>query len=121
MDANRPPIAVLFLTFYFFLFTSVGWAAMAVQACFSPAGKCSGHIVREVNQAQREILVAVYAFTSDDLAWALVRARKRGIKVQVVLDKEFDKGRGNSKGQFLEQQGVSVRRVFGTNMKNMDK
>ena len=94
---------------------------MAVQACFSPAGRCSSHIVREIGQAQREILVAVYAFTSDDLAWALVKARQRGVKVQVVLDKEFDKGNENSKGLFLERQGVSVRRISGANTKKGDK
>ena len=86
---------------------------MAVQACFSPLGKCSNHIVRELAQAQKEILVAVYAFTSGDLAWALSQARQRGVKVQVILDQEFDAGNSSSKGTFLEQQGVPVRRVSG--------
>jgi phosphatidylserine/phosphatidylglycerophosphate/cardiolipin synthase-like enzyme len=118
---GKKAIGVLFLTFSFSLFTCLASAGMAVQACFSPVGRCSGHIVREIDQAQREILVAVYAFTSDDLAWALVKARKRGVKVQVVLDKEFDKGRENSKGLFLEQQGISVRRVFGADRKKAEK
>ena len=118
---SKKAIGILFLTFAFSLFTCLASAGMAVQACFSPVGRCSGHIVREIDQAQREILVAVYAFTSDDLAWALVKARKRGVKVQVVLDREFDKGRGNSKGLFLEQQGVSVRRVFGAETKKAEK
>lgn len=104
---------VLFLTFYFFLFTSVGRAGMAVQACFSPLGKCSNHLVRELSQAQKEILVAVYAFTSEELAWALAKARQRGVKVQVVLDQEFDANNESSKRLLLEQQGVPVRRVSG--------
>lgn len=91
-----------------------GRAEMVVRACFSPEGRCSGHIVREIHQAQREILVAVYAFTSDDLAWALVKARQRGVKVQVVLDKEFDHKNENSKGPFLEQQGLQIRRISGS-------
>lgn len=92
-----------------------GWPGMAVQACFSPQGKCSGHIAREIGQAQREVLVAIYAFTRDDLAWALIKARQRGVKVQVVLDQEFDSGNEISKGAFLEKQGVQVRRVSGLN------
>jgi phosphatidylserine/phosphatidylglycerophosphate/cardiolipin synthase-like enzyme len=121
MGDGRRILGIVVLTFNFFLSTSLASAGMAVQACFSPVGKCSGYIVREIDRAQREVLVAVFAFTSDDLAWALAKARKRGIKVQVILDREFDKGRENSKGLFLEQQGVSVRRVFGAGGKNSDK
>jgi len=103
--------ALCILQFAFFL--SGVWAAMAVQVCFSPLGKCSAHIVREIGQAKNEVLVAVYAFTSDELAWALVKARQRGVKVQVVLDQEFDTENGSSKGSFLRQQGLPVRRISG--------
>ncbi|HET7003976.1 MAG TPA: phospholipase D-like domain-containing protein, partial [Candidatus Binatia bacterium] len=64
-------------------------AEMIVQACFSPQGKCSTHILREIDQAKRELLVAVYAFTNDELAGALVQAKKRGVTVQVVIDRDF--------------------------------
>ncbi len=94
---------------------------MAVQACFSPLGKCSNLIVREIAQAQKEILVAVYAFTSDDLAWALVKARQRGVNIQVVLDQEFDKENEGSKGSFLAQQGLPVRRLSGLNTGRPEK
>ncbi|MFQ5902948.1 MAG: phospholipase D family protein [Candidatus Binatia bacterium] len=106
---------ILSLILFFFLGDHGSWAGMVVQACFSPLGKCSSHIVREIGQAQKEILVAVYAFTSDDLAWALVKARQRGVKVQVVLDREFDAGNQSSKGSFLEQRGLPVRRISGLN------
>ena len=69
---------------------SAAGAEMVVQACFSPQGKCSAHILREIEQAKKELLVAVYAFTRDDLAQALVQAKKRGVVVQVVVDREFD-------------------------------
>jgi phosphatidylserine/phosphatidylglycerophosphate/cardiolipin synthase-like enzyme len=96
-----------------FAWSVEGRAGMAVQACFSPLGKCSSHIIREIGQAQKEILVAVYAFTSGELAWALVKASQRGVKVQVVVDQEFDATNENSKRSFLEQQRVSIRRVSG--------
>jgi phosphatidylserine/phosphatidylglycerophosphate/cardiolipin synthase-like enzyme len=88
---------------------------MAVQACFSPLGRCSSHILREIGQAQREVLVAIYAFTNDEIAWALVKARQRGVKVQVILDQEFHMANESSKGSFLEQQGLPVRRISGLN------
>ena len=88
-------------------------ADMAVQTCFSPEGKCSTHIVREIENATRELLVAVYAFTSDDLAGALVQAKKRGLMVQVIIDREFDSRNDKSKGKFLEVQRIPVRRLSG--------
>ena len=97
---------------WFFIFSAAPAAAeMAVQACFSPAGKCSALIVREIQQAKKELLVAVYAFTSDELAAALVQARKRGLSVQVVIDRDFDAGSERSKGKFLEAQKIPLRRI----------
>ncbi len=94
---------------------------MVVQACFSPQGKCSSYIVREITQARSEILVAVYAFTNDELAWALAKAQQRGVKVQVVLDQEFDAGNESSKKRFLEQHGISVRHASGLNTGNRER
>jgi len=88
-------------------------AEMVVQACFSPQGRCSAHILREIEQAKKELLVAVYAFTSDDLAAALVQARKRGVAVQVIIDREFDAANEKSKGRFLEGQKIPLRRLSG--------
>lgn len=96
-------------------------ARMAVQACFSPKGRCSSHLLREIAQARSEILVAVYAFTSDELAWGLIKARQRGVKVQVVLDAEFDAANQTSKGTLLERQGISVRRASGLNTGNPER
>ena len=94
---------------------------MVVQACFSPQGKCSAHIAREIEQAKKELLVAVYAFTSEELASALVQAKKRGVAVQVILDREFDAGNNNSKGKFLDAQKIPVRRITGTKSGAPDK
>ena len=88
-------------------------AGMVVHACFSPRGKCAGHIVEAIHKAQKEILVAVYAFTSYDLAWALIEANRRGVKVRVALDRHFNQESEHSKGTFLKQEGVAVRRVSG--------
>jgi phosphatidylserine/phosphatidylglycerophosphate/cardiolipin synthase-like enzyme len=94
---------------------------MVVQACFSPLGKCSNYIIRELEQAKKEILVAVYALTSDDLANAMVQARKRGVSIQVVVDREFDAGNQRSKGKFLEAQKILLKRVSGMKPKTPEK
>ncbi len=94
-------------------FAATSWAEMAVQTCFSPQGRCSAHIVREIEKAQKELLVAVYAFTSDELARAVGQAKKRGVSVQIVLDREFDATNEKSQGKFLEEQKIPLKRVSG--------
>ncbi|HEX9445128.1 MAG TPA: phospholipase D-like domain-containing protein, partial [Candidatus Binatia bacterium] len=108
----------LFFTFIFFLFARPASAAMSVQACFSPQGRCAGRIVGEIGRAEKEILVAVYAFTNEEIAWALVKASQRGVKVQVVMDQEFDSTNDASKKAFLERQRIPVRRVAGLDKKS---
>jgi phosphatidylserine/phosphatidylglycerophosphate/cardiolipin synthase-like enzyme len=111
MKKGRHSLAISF--FILFLFAAGSSAEMVVQACFSPQGKCSGYIVREIDKAQKELLVAVYAFTSEDLAKAVVQARKRGVSVQIVLDREFDSINERSQGKFLEAQKIPLRRISG--------
>ncbi|HSK28927.1 MAG TPA: phospholipase D family protein [Candidatus Limnocylindria bacterium] len=96
-------------------------AEMVVQACFSPQGRCSAHILREIEQARKELLVAVYAFTSDDLAQAVVQAKKRGVAVQVILDREFDLANERSKGKFFDAQKIPLRRVSGMKAKTAER
>jgi len=96
-------------------------AEMVVQACFSPQGRCAAHILREIESAKKELLVAVYAFTNDDLANALVQAKKRGVGIQVVIDREFDRANENSKGKFLEAQKIPLRRISGDKAPGREK
>ena len=54
---------------------------------FSPHGGCTDAIVRELDNAKESVLVQAYEFTSAPIAKALMEAHKRGVKVQVILDK----------------------------------
>jgi phosphatidylserine/phosphatidylglycerophosphate/cardiolipin synthase-like enzyme len=62
------------------------WAEPTVHAFFSPRGGCTDAILREINAAGREVLVLAYGFTSRPIAEALVQAKMRGVKVEIVLD-----------------------------------
>ncbi len=115
-----PAIAGLFLLSVI-PFAPIEGAEMIVQTCFSPRGKCAAYILREIESSKHELLVAVYAFTSADLAGALVQAKKRGVTVQVVVDREFDRTNENSKARFLDAQSVPVRRISGALVTMQDK
>jgi phosphatidylserine/phosphatidylglycerophosphate/cardiolipin synthase-like enzyme len=54
---------------------------------FSPKGGCEDAIVAELNKARREVLVQAYSFTADPLTYGLVEAKKRGVDVEVILDR----------------------------------
>ena len=58
-----------------------------IQVYFSPNGGCTDAAVREINAAKDTILVQAYSFTSAQIAKALVDAHKRGVQIQVILDK----------------------------------
>ena len=58
-----------------------------IRVFFSPMGGCTSAIVSEINQAQRQILVQAYSFTSEPIAAACIEAHKRGVSVYAVLDR----------------------------------
>ena len=58
-----------------------------VQAHFSPKGGCQEAIVAVLQRARREILVQAYSFTADPITFGLVEAKKRGVHVEILLDR----------------------------------
>jgi phosphatidylserine/phosphatidylglycerophosphate/cardiolipin synthase-like enzyme len=77
----------------------------AVTVCFTPGGNCTDAIVKALSEAKRTILVQAYSFTSAPIAKALLDAHKRGVQVQVILDKS-QRTEKYSSADFLANQGV---------------
>jgi phosphatidylserine/phosphatidylglycerophosphate/cardiolipin synthase-like enzyme len=68
------------------------FAAVPSQAVyFSPKGGCMDAVVREIKHARHEILVQAYSFTADPLTYGLIEAKKRGVDVEILLDKSNEK------------------------------
>jgi len=76
-----------------------------LRVYFSPRGGCQDSLVQELQKSRKEILVQAYSFTADPLTYALVDAKKRGIDVQVLLDKSNETER-HSDLKILLDQGV---------------
>jgi phosphatidylserine/phosphatidylglycerophosphate/cardiolipin synthase-like enzyme len=103
---------VLFLVFILLIDVHVGHAIdltllkdTPVNIYFSPKGGCTDAIINEIEQAKKEILVQAYSFTSAPIAKALVNAHKKGIKVQVILDKS-QKSQKYTSATFLINSGI---------------
>ena len=73
---------------------------------FSPDDDPRVHLLQLIDDAQQSIKVAVYTFTETQLANALVRAHKRGVAVDVVLDDYSNNQWG--KIHVLEKGGIPV-------------
>lgn len=76
-----------------------------VEVYFSPKGGATDAVVRGIDGASKEILVQAYSFTSVPIAKALLRAWKRGVKVEIVLDKG-KRGERYSEAKFLADAGM---------------
>jgi phosphatidylserine/phosphatidylglycerophosphate/cardiolipin synthase-like enzyme len=83
-------------------------SAAAIEVYFSPHGGCTEAIVRELDRAKSSVLVQAYSFTSAPIAKALVEARKRGLKVGVILDAS-QRTEHYSEADFLANMGVPTR------------
>jgi len=111
MKNNNPPIVALIVFIFSLLIPPVSHSANITlnnthtQVYFSPNGGCTEAIVRGIDQAKSELLVQAYSFTSQPIAKALIAAYKRGVKVQVIMDKS-QKSEKYTSAAFLANSGV---------------
>jgi phosphatidylserine/phosphatidylglycerophosphate/cardiolipin synthase-like enzyme len=78
-----------------------------LHAFFSPNGGCTDAVISALGTAKKTILVQAYSFTSAPIAEALVEAKKRGVDVQVILDKS-QRTEKYSGATFLANSGIPV-------------
>jgi phosphatidylserine/phosphatidylglycerophosphate/cardiolipin synthase-like enzyme len=76
-----------------------------IDVYFSPHGGCTEAIVKELSAAKETVLIQAYSFTSAPIAKALVEAHRRGVKVQVILDKS-QRTEKYSSATFLKNAGI---------------
>jgi len=65
-------------------------------------------IIKNINQAKAFINIAMYIFTDREIALPLIKARERGVKVRLYLDKD-QVGYKYSQSRFLVQKGIKTR------------
>ena len=95
----------------FFLGSSGSLAAAPTEVYFSPQGGAEAALEKLLDSASQDIRAALYFFTSRPLTAAILRAHKRGVKIQVIIDGNDESD--YSKGYYLRQRGVDVRYARG--------
>lgn len=78
-----------------------------IKIFFSPDGGIREEIIRQIDTSQEYIDIAIYSFTSEPIAEAIVRAKNRGVRVRILLDRLQAAGR-YSQYQFLLDNDVRV-------------
>ena len=79
-----------------------------IEYAFSPGDDAAGLIVRAVDGAHLQILVQAFSFTHVEIARALIRAKRRGLDVQVIADPEQIELIGHNVIPQLVEAGLAV-------------
>ncbi len=91
--------------------TSLGQSQGSMRVYFSPNGGAEEAIIKEIRKSKKEILVAIFQFTSRPIGTALVQAKSRGVKVVVLVDGK-NKNVSYSQIPYLVKKGIEVRYVY---------
>jgi phosphatidylserine/phosphatidylglycerophosphate/cardiolipin synthase-like enzyme len=79
-----------------------------IQVAFAPWDNAEAMIVDGIRRARHQILVQAFSFTSRTLANALAAAKRRGVDVQVMADREQTFSGEASRTPDLVQAGIPV-------------
>ena len=101
-------IVILYAVLFAVASPAIGKTEPSIEVAFSPHAGATEAIVNLISEAKQTIRVAAYSFTSKDIAAALLQAHKRGVDVQVVLDKSNAKAKYTS-ATFLANVGIPTR------------
>jgi len=106
----KRPLYIFFLTIFLLTFplSPIAQEKPPWSVYFSPHGGCTGAIIKEIDKAKATVLIQAYSFTSAPIGKGLLNAHKRGVQVQVLLDKSQVSHKYSS-ATFLINQGIPTR------------
>ncbi|MFZ1059780.1 MAG: phospholipase D-like domain-containing protein [Candidatus Rokuibacteriota bacterium] len=82
------------------------------EVYFSPNGGIRDRLLRAINLTKATIDLAIFDFTSGELAGALLAAKERGVTIRIVADARQAQGK-HSEIPLLLEKGMKVRLVRG--------
>lgn len=88
--------------------SSINASEGGVEVYFCPKDDCALKLVKVISDSNNYVYVAIYSFTHDAIAQALLDANARGVDVRVVIEKN-DSGSEYSKYRILKNAGLDAR------------
>ena len=101
-------ITILILITVIFISQFSLFSLAKTEVYFSLYDNPQKEIIKNINQAEAFINIAMYIFTDREIAIPLVKARERGVKVRLYLDKDQVDYK-YSQSRFLVQKGIKTR------------
>ncbi len=86
--------SLILVSFFFFISSSYA----EIKIFFSPKGGIAEEIIKQIDSAESCIDIAMYSFTREPVAETIIRAKNRGVKIRILMDK------GQTKGKYLMYQ-----------------
>lgn len=83
-------------------------ATGTAQVAFPPEQDANSLIVSALREAHKMVRVQAFSFTSNEIAFALIAAKQRGIDVVVIADAEQANKLDNHKLGLLHRNGVRI-------------
>ena len=110
MFQNKKQIKITILLLLTVIFISqLSLSTLAkTEVYFSLSDNPQKEIIKNINQAEAFINIAMYIFTDKDIALPLIKAQERGVKVRVYLDKDQVDYK-YSQSRLLVQKGMKAR------------
>lgn len=78
-----------------------------IRACFTPENQCQKFILDAISTAKKEILVHSYSFTASALSHALIKAKRNGVIVKILVDQSQTHA-PYSKINMLAKAGIKI-------------
>lgn len=78
-----------------------------LNICFTPPSGCGALIIQQISQAKKSIYVQAFNFYSEPIARELIKAKKRGLDVRLILDKS-NNNNPKSQARMTKKAGIET-------------
>lgn len=83
-------------------------ATGTIQVAFPPDENANALIVRALREAKQSVRVQAFSFTSNEIAFALIEAKRRGVDVRMIVDAEQVEKLENNRVGLVARAGIPV-------------
>ncbi|MBU1035352.1 DUF1669 domain-containing protein, partial [bacterium] len=105
---TKTKLTIIALTIIILTLTLCLSSLAKTEVYFSLSDNPQKEIIKNINQAEAFINIAMYIFTDREIALPLVKAQERGVKVRLYLDQD-QVDYQYSQSRFLVQRGIKTR------------
>ena len=91
--------------------SSVSVSGSSISVCFPRAGgDAEGALISQINSASKKLDVAIYSFTDENIADAIANAKKRGVGVRLMTDRECSENEYQKKClDIVKNAGITIK------------